>query len=127
MQTSKTNAIFYVNRYTVQDDHSLFIKKLSLDGSAMFQCLASHEAGEKSSYVWLRVKSQLNCFYSTFPYCIRFDVMPISSRPSRFDSVARSLSSLLRTPSESVTRKRKMNHIIWALNAILFSFMLCCD
>lgn len=45
-------------RYIVQEDNSLLIKKLSMDDSAMFQCLASNEAGEKSSYTWLRVKSK---------------------------------------------------------------------
>lgn len=44
--------------YIVQEDNSLVIKKLSMDDSAMFQCLASNEAGEKSSYTWLRVKSK---------------------------------------------------------------------
>ncbi|XP_055298300.1 protein sidekick isoform X7 [Sitodiplosis mosellana] len=44
-------------RYIVQEDNSLVIKKLSMDDSAMFQCLASNDAGEKSSYTWLRVKT----------------------------------------------------------------------
>ncbi|XP_012155263.1 protein sidekick isoform X7 [Ceratitis capitata] len=44
-------------KYTLQDDNSLNIKKLTLKDSAMFQCLASNEAGEKSAYTWLRVKS----------------------------------------------------------------------
>ncbi|XP_065084747.1 protein sidekick isoform X5 [Ochlerotatus camptorhynchus] len=47
------------DRYTVLDDHSLVIKKLSMEDSAMFQCLASNEAGEKSSYTWLKVKTSL--------------------------------------------------------------------
>ncbi|XP_058815648.1 protein sidekick isoform X3 [Topomyia yanbarensis] len=45
------------DRYTVLEDHSLVIKKLSMEDSAMFQCLASNEAGEKSSYTWLKVKN----------------------------------------------------------------------
>lgn len=45
-------------RYIVQEDNSLVIKKLSMEDSAMFQCLGSNEAGEKSSYTWLRVKSK---------------------------------------------------------------------
>ncbi|XP_039445727.1 protein sidekick isoform X4 [Culex pipiens pallens] len=52
------------DRYQVQDDHSLVIKKLSMEDSAMFQCLASNEAGEKSSYTWLKVK---NLTLSTTP------------------------------------------------------------
>ncbi|XP_055523090.1 protein sidekick isoform X5 [Wyeomyia smithii] len=48
------------DRYTVLDDHSLVIKKLSMEDSAMFQCLASNEAGEKSSYTWLKVKNNTN-------------------------------------------------------------------
>ncbi|XP_021701145.1 protein sidekick isoform X5 [Aedes aegypti] len=47
------------DRYTVLDDHSLVIKKLSMEDSAMFQCLASNEAGEKSSYTWLKVKTSV--------------------------------------------------------------------
>ncbi|KAL1399712.1 hypothetical protein pipiens_002183 [Culex pipiens pipiens] len=47
------------DRYQVQDDHSLVIKKLSMEDSAMFQCLASNEAGEKSSYTWLKVKTSV--------------------------------------------------------------------
>ncbi|XP_055915597.1 protein sidekick isoform X4 [Eupeodes corollae] len=43
-------------RYTLKEDNSLVIKKLTIDDSSMFQCLASNEAGEKSSYTWLRVK-----------------------------------------------------------------------
>ncbi|XP_058443919.1 protein sidekick isoform X3 [Malaya genurostris] len=45
------------DRYTVLDDHSLVIKKLSMEDSALFQCLASNEAGEKSGYTWLKVKN----------------------------------------------------------------------
>uniref|UniRef100_A0A182PZC8 Protein sidekick n=1 Tax=Anopheles farauti TaxID=69004 RepID=A0A182PZC8_9DIPT len=44
-------------RYTVLDDNSLEIYKLSMADAAMFQCLASNEAGEKSAYTWLRVKT----------------------------------------------------------------------
>ncbi|XP_055842932.1 protein sidekick isoform X9 [Episyrphus balteatus] len=44
-------------RYTLKEDNSLVIKKLTIDDSSMFQCLASNEAGEKSSYTWLRVKT----------------------------------------------------------------------
>ncbi|XP_062537067.1 protein sidekick isoform X3 [Armigeres subalbatus] len=53
------------DRYTVLDDHSLVIKKLSMEDSAMFQCLASNEAGEKSSYTWLKVKN--NTIQSSTP------------------------------------------------------------
>lgn len=51
------------DRYTVRDDNSLLIRKLSMDDSAMFQCLARNEAGDKSSYTWLKVKSK---FYFIF-------------------------------------------------------------
>lgn len=44
------------DQYKVQEDNSLLIKKI--DDSAMFQCLASNKAGEKSSYTWVRVKSK---------------------------------------------------------------------
>lgn len=46
------------DQYSVRDDNSLVIKKLTMDDSAMFQCLASNEAGEKSAYTWLKVKSK---------------------------------------------------------------------
>lgn len=53
------------DRYTVRDDNSLLIRKLSMDDSAMFQCLARNGAGDKSSYTWLKVKSKffLNVFF----------------------------------------------------------------
>ncbi|XP_050099535.1 protein sidekick isoform X2 [Anopheles aquasalis] len=46
-------------RYTVQDDNSLEILRLSIDDTAMFQCLASNEAGERSVYTWLKVKTSM--------------------------------------------------------------------
>lgn len=45
-------------RYSVRDDNSLVIRKLTMDDSAMFQCLASNDAGETTSYTWLKVKSK---------------------------------------------------------------------
>lgn len=62
--------------YTVQDDNSLIIKKLSMDDSAMFQCLASNEAGEISSYTWLRVKSKF-VSHKYFGFGIEFICMYI--------------------------------------------------
>uniref|UniRef100_A0A1A9WB22 Ig-like domain-containing protein n=1 Tax=Glossina brevipalpis TaxID=37001 RepID=A0A1A9WB22_9MUSC len=44
-------------KYSLSEDNSLQIKKLSPQDSAMFQCLAVNEAGEKSAYTWLRVKT----------------------------------------------------------------------
>ncbi|XP_037919149.1 protein sidekick isoform X4 [Hermetia illucens] len=46
-----------VDKYVVKEDNTLIIKKLTMDDSAMFQCLASNDAGEKSLYTWLRVKT----------------------------------------------------------------------
>uniref|UniRef100_A0A336LLQ7 CSON011301 protein n=1 Tax=Culicoides sonorensis TaxID=179676 RepID=A0A336LLQ7_CULSO len=43
--------------YKILEDKSLSIKKI--DSSAMYQCLASNEAGEKSSYTWVRVKTSM--------------------------------------------------------------------
>ncbi|XP_030078899.1 protein sidekick isoform X12 [Drosophila hydei] len=43
--------------YTLKADNTLIIKKLTLDDEGMFQCLATNEAGEKSAYTWLRVKT----------------------------------------------------------------------
>lgn len=45
-------------RYTMNEDNSLVIKRMTMDDSAMFQCLASNDVGEKSSYTWIRVKSK---------------------------------------------------------------------
>lgn len=42
-------------RYLVNEDGDLTIRKLSIKDSGMFQCLAKNEAGEKSSYTWLKV------------------------------------------------------------------------
>ncbi|XP_070138921.1 protein sidekick isoform X6 [Drosophila bipectinata] len=44
-------------RYALSTDNTLVIKKLVLDDAAMFQCLASNEAGENSASTWLRVKT----------------------------------------------------------------------
>lgn len=56
----ESRAVVYVLncffRYSLLEDNSLSIKKLTLKDSAMFQCLASNEAGERSAYTWLRVK-----------------------------------------------------------------------
>lgn len=46
------------NIYKKRNDNTLVIEKVSLDDSGVFQCLASNEAGEKSSYSWIRVKSE---------------------------------------------------------------------
>lgn len=45
-------------RYSVREDNSLVIRKLTMQDAAMFQCLASNEAGEATSYTWLKVKSE---------------------------------------------------------------------
>lgn len=46
------------NQYWKNDENSLVIQKVNLNDSAVFQCLASNEAGEKSCYNWIRVKSE---------------------------------------------------------------------
>nr|XP_034188408.1 protein sidekick isoform X4 [Osmia lignaria] len=45
------------SRYAMEEDGSLTIKKLTMDDSGMFQCLAANEAGEASSYTWLKAKT----------------------------------------------------------------------
>ncbi|XP_076160333.1 sidekick cell adhesion molecule isoform X3 [Ptiloglossa arizonensis] len=47
------------SRYAKEEDGSLTIKKLTMNDSGMFQCLASNEAGEASSYTWLKAKKGL--------------------------------------------------------------------
>lgn len=49
-----------MNVYKKRDDNTLVIEKVDLEDSGVFQCLASNEAGEKSSYAWIRVKSMRN-------------------------------------------------------------------
>ncbi|KAM7347892.1 sidekick cell adhesion molecule isoform 4-T4 [Cochliomyia hominivorax] len=44
-------------KFSISEDNSLHIKHLAIDDSAMFQCLSVNEAGEKSAYTWLRVKT----------------------------------------------------------------------
>lgn len=46
------------NQYWKNDENSLVIQKVNLNDSAVFQCLAYNEAGEKSSYNWIKVKSE---------------------------------------------------------------------
>lgn len=43
--------------YKKRNDNTLVIEKVGLEDSGVFQCLASNEAGEKSSYAWIKVKS----------------------------------------------------------------------
>jgi protein sidekick len=50
------------NQYWKNDENSLVINKVNLNDSAVFQCLAYNEAGEKSSYNWIRVKSEFKFF-----------------------------------------------------------------
>lgn len=45
-------------QYIVEEDGSLTIKKLKIEDMGMFQCLAVNEAGEDSTYTWLKVKSK---------------------------------------------------------------------
>lgn len=44
-------------RYSVEEDRSLVIKGLKMNDVGIFQCIAANEAGEASSYTWLKVKS----------------------------------------------------------------------
>jgi protein sidekick len=50
--------VFISYRYSVIEDGSLVIRKLRMEDSGMFQCLAANEAGEDSLYTWLKVKSK---------------------------------------------------------------------
>nr|XP_018910641.1 PREDICTED: protein sidekick isoform X1 [Bemisia tabaci] len=45
------------NRYTIEEDGALVIKKLRMEDSGMFQCVASNEAGSESINTWLKVKT----------------------------------------------------------------------
>ncbi|XP_075219912.1 sidekick cell adhesion molecule [Lycorma delicatula] len=47
----------YKDRYTFEEDGSLIIKKLRMDDTGMFQCLATNEAGSDSTTTWLKVKT----------------------------------------------------------------------
>ncbi|KAK0160324.1 hypothetical protein PV328_007750 [Microctonus aethiopoides] len=46
-------------RYEIDEEGSLIIKKLTMENAGMYQCLASNDAGEASSYTWLRVKTSI--------------------------------------------------------------------
>ncbi|XP_034937975.1 protein sidekick isoform X2 [Chelonus insularis] len=50
---------FIGSRYKVGDDGSLIIDRLTMDYAGIFQCLASNDAGESSSYTWLKVKTSI--------------------------------------------------------------------
>jgi protein sidekick len=49
----------HAGEYKTRDDGALVIERVSLSDSAMFQCLAINDAGETSSNMWVRVKSEL--------------------------------------------------------------------
>lgn len=48
-----------MNIYKKRNDNTLVIEQVGLDDSGVFQCLASNEAGEKSLYAWIKVKSKM--------------------------------------------------------------------
>lgn len=44
-------------RYAIEEDKSLVIKKLRMEDTGMYQCIASNEAGIDSISTWLKVKT----------------------------------------------------------------------
>lgn len=56
--TAAASAAETDGRYAVREDNTLVIRRLTMEDAAMFQCLAVNEAGERSSYTWLKVKSE---------------------------------------------------------------------
>lgn len=42
----------------VEEDKSLVIKKLRMEDTGMYQCLATNEAGSDYVSTWLKVKSE---------------------------------------------------------------------
>lgn len=57
-----------MNVYKKKIDNTLVIEKIGLADSGVFQCLASNEAGEKSSYAWIKVKSMSLFYFSLFSF-----------------------------------------------------------
>ncbi|XP_050535550.1 protein sidekick isoform X2 [Daktulosphaira vitifoliae] len=51
-----TEAIGQNNRYTIEEDGTLVIKKLNIEDSGMFQCESVNEAGSDYISTWLKVK-----------------------------------------------------------------------
>ncbi|KAL3268776.1 hypothetical protein HHI36_007876 [Cryptolaemus montrouzieri] len=47
------------NRFVLQEDNSLLIKKLKISDNGMYQCFATNPAGETSLSTWLRVKTSI--------------------------------------------------------------------
>ncbi|XP_039293021.1 protein sidekick isoform X1 [Nilaparvata lugens] len=45
------------DRYQIEEDGTLIIKKLKMDDTGMFQCVATNEAGSDSITTWLKVKT----------------------------------------------------------------------
>lgn len=50
--------IFTNFRYSVEEDGTLIIRKLRMEDSGMWQCVATNEAGSESTSTWLKVKSK---------------------------------------------------------------------
>ncbi|CAH0555093.1 unnamed protein product [Brassicogethes aeneus] len=48
---------FTEERYTLEEDNSLVLKKILINDSGMYQCFAKNEAGESSLSTWLKVKT----------------------------------------------------------------------
>lgn len=51
-------------RYMVEEDKSLVIKKLRMEDTGMYQCLATNEAGSDYVSTWLKVKSEYQLILS---------------------------------------------------------------
>ncbi|XP_043274054.1 protein sidekick isoform X3 [Venturia canescens] len=47
------------NKLDMEEDGSLTVRRLTMEFSGMFQCLASNDAGEASSYTWLKAKTSV--------------------------------------------------------------------
>ncbi|XP_055390625.1 protein sidekick isoform X4 [Condylostylus longicornis] len=90
--------------YQKKDDNSLVIKKLTMDDSAMFQCLASNDAGEKSAYTWLRVKKTLGKLNKDI-YNPKFITTATATTASLIDITATNISTtnIITTTSATTT------------------------
>uniref|UniRef100_A0A8D9FE64 Protein sidekick n=1 Tax=Cacopsylla melanoneura TaxID=428564 RepID=A0A8D9FE64_9HEMI len=47
----------HASRYSVEEDGTLIIRKLRMEDSGMWQCVATNEAGSESVSTWLKVKT----------------------------------------------------------------------
>ncbi|XP_014300001.2 protein sidekick isoform X2 [Microplitis demolitor] len=80
---------FLGTKFDIKEDGTLVIKRLTMSYAGMFQCLASNDAGESSSYTWLKVKtgkrSGMNLLKRVARWAAGYRVVRVRQSDRRFE------------------------------------------